>query len=154
RAKFAMSEITARSRNATNRIFATPAAPAAIPPKPNSAAMIAITKKTMAQWSMTPPCVQVAERAKSVPSVDLDLRPQRRPRYVEAVNVATRADAPKAHRHDARADAHVLDVHAPDVGRQDGRLDRQPPPRRVGGEAEDRLQHEERRRRRPRLRAA
>src|ERR1051325_714455 len=52
RAKLAMSEMTASRRNATNRILATPAAPAARPPNPKSAAMIAMTKKTTAQCSM------------------------------------------------------------------------------------------------------
>src|SRR4029077_12066836 len=41
-------EMTARIRNTKNRIFAMPAAPAAMPPKPNTAAISAITKKTTA----------------------------------------------------------------------------------------------------------
>src|SRR5690606_30137495 len=39
---------SARIRNTKNRIFAMPAAPAAIPPKPSTAAMIAMTKNTTA----------------------------------------------------------------------------------------------------------
>ncbi len=34
------------TKNTKNKIFAMPAAPAARPPKPNTAAMIAITKNT------------------------------------------------------------------------------------------------------------
>jgi hypothetical protein len=39
---------TARMMKTTNRILAMPAAPAAMPPKPNSAAISAITKNTTA----------------------------------------------------------------------------------------------------------
>jgi hypothetical protein len=39
----------ATTRKMTNRILAIPAALAAIPPKPNTAAMIAMTKKITAQ---------------------------------------------------------------------------------------------------------
>jgi hypothetical protein len=46
------SEITASTRNATNRIFAIDAALAAIPPKPKIAAMIAMMKKVTVQPSM------------------------------------------------------------------------------------------------------
>jgi len=47
-AVLAMKLTTARIRNTKNRIFAIPAAPAAMPAKPNTAAMSAMTKKMTA----------------------------------------------------------------------------------------------------------
>ena len=44
-----MSDTTNRIRNTKNRIFAIPTAVPAIPPKPRMAAMMAITRKVMAQ---------------------------------------------------------------------------------------------------------
>jgi phosphatidylserine/phosphatidylglycerophosphate/cardiolipin synthase-like enzyme len=43
-----ISDSTNNTRNTTNRILAMPAAPAAMPVKPNSAAISAMTRKTMA----------------------------------------------------------------------------------------------------------
>ena len=43
---------TARTRNTMKRIFAAPAALAAMPPKPKTAATRAMTKKTAAQYNM------------------------------------------------------------------------------------------------------
>src|SRR5438067_4894146 len=50
-----MKKIRHSSRKRPNRNFAMAAAPAAIPVNPNSAAMIAITKKIMAQRNMSSP---------------------------------------------------------------------------------------------------
>ncbi|MEY4579136.1 MAG: hypothetical protein RL701_3839, partial [Pseudomonadota bacterium] len=47
-----MSETTASTRNTKNRIFAMPAALAAMPPKPKNAAAKAITKNTAAQYNI------------------------------------------------------------------------------------------------------
>jgi hypothetical protein len=47
-AVLAMKLTTARMRKTKNRIFAIPAAPAAMPAKPNTAAMSAMTKKMTA----------------------------------------------------------------------------------------------------------
>ena len=44
---------TKRIKKIKNRILAIPAAPAAIPPKPNTAAMMAITKKMIVQRNIT-----------------------------------------------------------------------------------------------------
>jgi hypothetical protein len=44
-----MSDTTKNIRNTTKRIFAIPAAPAAIPPKPNTAAIMAIIKNVTDQ---------------------------------------------------------------------------------------------------------
>ena len=46
------SEITKRTRKTTNRILAIDAAPAAIPPKPKTAAMMAIIRKATDQRSI------------------------------------------------------------------------------------------------------
>jgi hypothetical protein len=46
-------ETTARIRKTTSKILPTHAASPAIPPNPNTAAMMATTKKRMAQRSMT-----------------------------------------------------------------------------------------------------
>ena len=48
-----ISEITKSTRKIKKKIFAMPAALAAIPPKPKIAAIIAITKKITVQRSMT-----------------------------------------------------------------------------------------------------
>ena len=48
RAATRSSEVTAMTRNTTNRTFAMPAAPAAMPPKPKTAAMRAMMKNTTA----------------------------------------------------------------------------------------------------------
>jgi hypothetical protein len=44
-----MSDTTKSIRNTTKRIFAMPAAPAAMPPKPNTAAIMAIIKNVIDQ---------------------------------------------------------------------------------------------------------
>jgi hypothetical protein len=48
-----MSETTAKTRNTMNKILATPAALAAMPPKPKTAASSAMMKNTAAQYNMT-----------------------------------------------------------------------------------------------------
>jgi hypothetical protein len=50
-----ISEITKRMRKTKNKILAIPAALAAIPPKPKKAAIMAMTKKTAAQYNMVLP---------------------------------------------------------------------------------------------------
>jgi hypothetical protein len=49
-----MSEMAKMTIKMKNRIFAIPAEAAAMPPKPKTAAMIAMMKKMAAQYSMTP----------------------------------------------------------------------------------------------------
>jgi hypothetical protein len=50
-----MSEITKRMRKIKNRILAIPAAPAASPPNPKKAAIMAMIKKTAAQYNIVFP---------------------------------------------------------------------------------------------------
>jgi len=68
-----ISETTASTRKTTNKIFATPAALAAMPPKPKIAAKSAITKNTAAQCNMIessgwrPSALLSGDKADSVP---------------------------------------------------------------------------------------
>jgi hypothetical protein len=55
------NERSARIRNTKNKIFATPVASAAIPPNPNTAAIIATTKNVSAQFNIYPPDTRLSE---------------------------------------------------------------------------------------------
>ncbi len=50
--KLTIAEITNNTKNTTNAILAKPAATDAIPPKPNIAATIAITKNITVQYNI------------------------------------------------------------------------------------------------------